>query len=159
MTASDPLDQARLSAWYSARALVAAEWIPAILVAMLDGTLTYSQLRKAVEASRVAEGWNPRHERMHQSTLTRSLKQLTDDGLIVREETPGAFPRSVRYTLTPAARELVEAIEPLGKWVDRHRDLVERARRRRWEPEHEDPDVDTNDRIGRHDTGLNIEHH
>jgi DNA-binding HxlR family transcriptional regulator len=142
MTAHDVPEQSILSDWYSARALVAAEWIPAILVALLDGPMTYSHLRATVEASRVAEGWNPRHERLHQSTLTRSLRQLTGDGLLVRDEVPGSFPRSVRYSLTAAARELLEAIGPLRVWAEQHRELVERARRRRWVPDGEVADDD-----------------
>lgn len=145
---SNQAEPSFLTRWYCARALIAAEWIPAILVALLNGTMTYSQLREAVEARQVAEGWNPRHERIHQSTLTRSLKQLAGDGLIVRDELPGAFPRSVRYTLTPAARELVEAMEPLTMWAGRHHTLVEQARRRRWQPEHQEPDCDLDGGLG-----------
>jgi len=135
----EPSQQRLLSDWYSARALVAAEWAPAILVSLLDGGMSYSRLRVVVQGSRVAEAWNPRHERMHRSTLTRSLKQLTGDGLLLREEIPGAFPRSVQYMLTPAGRDFLNALAPLVEWVADQRALVERARLRRWET---NPDTD-----------------
>lgn len=140
MTTPESADTGLLNDWYRARALVAAELVPAIVVALLDGPLNYSEVRQAVESCHVAEGWNPRHERLHESTLTRSLQQLTGDGLLLRQEIPGSFPRSVQYMLTPGARELVEAMRPVADWARQHDDLVEQARRRRWKVGRAEPD-------------------
>lgn len=122
-----------LRGWYSARAMLAAEWTPAILVTLLDGPRHYTELLSIVGTLRPSDGWNRRHETLHESTLTRTLKQLTDDDLIQRDELPGLFPQSVLYTLTSAARELVESVVPMAEWSERHLDLVEGARQRRHE--------------------------
>jgi len=117
--------------WYVVRALTSAEWTPAILAALEHGPLHYTELFHRASSLHVAEQWRPRHEHLYESTLTRTLKQLTDDNVITRHEEAGAFPPSVSYSLTDAARDLLSALEPLVRWVDDHTELIEQARLRR----------------------------
>jgi DNA-binding HxlR family transcriptional regulator len=131
MNGASTRDERFLQDWYSARALIAAEWAPAILVALLDGPWHYSEIVTILGESCPSEGWTLRHERLHESTLTRTLRQLTGDQLIGREEAVGMFPPSVRYSLTPAGRDLLQAAIPLALWARRHSDLVEYAQSRR----------------------------
>jgi DNA-binding HxlR family transcriptional regulator len=56
---------------------------------------------------------------------------MTADCLIVREQETGAFPPSVVYSLTPATREALDAMQPLADWVGQHADIVDQARHRR----------------------------
>ncbi|MDT0264419.1 winged helix-turn-helix transcriptional regulator [Jatrophihabitans lederbergiae] len=117
--------------WYDARALLAAEWAPAIVGALLDGPLPYKDILAAAGAARPGMRWGGRHRQLHDSILSRSLQAMTGDGLLERHETPGTFPPTVYYCLTDACRELAEAATPLAEWSARHRDVIERAQSRR----------------------------
>lgn len=113
--------------WYDARALLAAEWTPAIILALLEGPLQYKDILATAGATRPGLLWGGRHRQLHDSILSRSLQALTRDGLLERHETPGTFPPTVHYCLTDACRGLVEAVTPLAEWSGRHRDFIERA--------------------------------
>lgn len=117
--------------WYDARALLASEWAPAIVIALVDGPLQYKDILATAGAACPSQRWGSRHRRLYDSILTRNLQALTRDGLVERHETPGTFPPTVHYCLTDACRELVEAVTPLAEWAVRHRDLIERAQSRR----------------------------
>lgn len=117
--------------WYDARALLAAEWAPAIVIALLEGPLQYKDILATAGAGSPGWRWGSRHRRLYDSVLTRNLQALTRDGLVERHETPGAFPPTVQYCLTDACRELVEAVAPLAEWAVRHRNVIERAQSRR----------------------------
>lgn len=131
MTAPQPPTPELLAHWYSARALVALEWLPAILVALTDGPKHYTELLDQAGRFRPADGWSSRHSHLYESTLTRALRRLTADGLVTRDEQPGAFGATVRYSLTPAAAELLDAVRPLADWARRHDRLIAQARQRR----------------------------
>lgn len=120
-----------LRGWYDARALLAAEWAPAIVITLLDGPLQYKDILAAAAADSPGLRWGSRHRKLYDSILTRNLQALTRDGLVERHETPGTFPPTVHYCLTDACRELVEAVTPLAEWSARHRDLIERTQSRR----------------------------
>jgi len=113
--------------WYDARILLAAEWTPAIVVALLDGPLQYKDILATAGATCPGLRWGSRHRRLYDSILTRNLQVLTRDGLLERHETPGTFPPTVHYCLTDAGRELVEAATPLAEWASRHREVIEGA--------------------------------
>lgn len=67
-----------------------------------DNPLRYSELRDA------AGGDSGR-------TLTRQLRELADDGLVLREFNPEVPPR-VEYALTPIARRLEPTIAEHQAW-------------------------------------------
>ena len=117
--------------WYDARVLMAAEWAPAIVIALVDGPLQYKDILATAGAACPSPRWGSRHRRLYDSILTRSLQALTLDGLVERHETPGTFPPTVHYCLTDACRELVEAVTPLAEWSASHRDFIDRAQSRR----------------------------
>ena len=130
-SASDGDLRGVLGDWYAIRALVALEWLPAILVSLMNGPKHYSELLEDANALHLAAVWDNRHGQLHESTLTRALKHLTEDGLIERQENHEAFITRVRYTLTPSAERLLDAVVPLTNWARQHDKLIEEARRRR----------------------------
>jgi DNA-binding HxlR family transcriptional regulator len=119
--------------------LVALEWLPATLVVLAQGPKHYAELLDEVGALNPSDGWNRRHARLYESTLTRVLRRLTADGLVVRSEQPGVLGPTVRYSLTSAAAELLDAVRPLAEWAQQHHALVETARLRRWNADDSDP--------------------
>jgi DNA-binding HxlR family transcriptional regulator len=96
---------------------VADSWTLLVLDA-LDGkgTLRFSQVRAAVGG-------------VSQKMLTKTLRQLERDGLVIRTVHPEVPPR-VEYRLTALGRSLGEAVCGLWTWVETNVDRVESARRR-----------------------------
>ena len=62
-----------------------------------------------------------------QKMLTKTLRQLERDGLVVRRVHPEVPPR-VDYRLTPLGESLGEALCGIWLWVEAHHEEVERAR-------------------------------
>jgi DNA-binding HxlR family transcriptional regulator len=110
---------------------MALEWLPAILVALTEGPRHYSELLEEADYLHLGSDWSSRHGRLHASTLTRALKQLTEDGLIERHESREGFITAVQYRLAPAAEDLLNAVTSITEWAYQHTELIERARQRR----------------------------
>ena len=101
--------------------MLSDKWMPAILVALLNGSLRYTELysrlcsgASSIQASSSGAG-------IQQSMLTRSLKKATAQGLVIRRPEARVFPPVVRYELSLAARDMVAAMMPLVEWVRHHR--------------------------------------
>lgn len=83
-----------------------SKWGVLVLVALHDGTLRWSELRRTVEG-------------VSEKMLAQTLQTLEGDGLVHREAKP-VIPPHVEYRLTEQGRELVELIMPLMYWVAGH---------------------------------------
>lgn len=59
--------------------------------------------------------------------LTRTLRLLERDGLVLRSVTP-TTPPQVTYSLTPLGRSLAGALDPLTQWALDNRAAVQAAR-------------------------------
>ena len=57
--------------------------------------------------------------------LTQALKDLIDDGIIIKNELREQRPKIVEYTLSDAGRELIPVMQFLKAWGDRQ--LVKKA--------------------------------
>jgi DNA-binding HxlR family transcriptional regulator len=62
-----------------------------------------------------------------QKMLTKTVRQMERDGLVIRTVHPVIPPR-VEYQLTPLGRSLGEAFCGVWIWAERHGDEIERAR-------------------------------
>ncbi len=120
-----------LADWYSVRELTAGVWTPAVLFALRDGALHFTDILTTVRTYSFTGDWPVHHVTLHDSILARTLKRLTEDGLLDRDEADGAFPPSVQYGLTAAGREILAAAPILAAWATRHADLIVRAQRNR----------------------------
>ena len=96
--------------------LIGDKW-SLLIIAMLErGTRRFMELRRDI---------GPISQRM----LTRTLRQLEHDGLVIRSVYPTIPPR-VDYTLTPLGQTLLDATQPLVQWAIAHRGEVFTARKR-----------------------------
>jgi len=92
------------------------KWVPDVLERLTEGSLRYSELQQ--EITDVAS-----------SMLTRTLRRMERDGLVVRTVRP-AVPPEVEYRITPLGESLDEPLTALASWAERHLDDVAAARRR-----------------------------
>ncbi|MFE8116407.1 winged helix-turn-helix transcriptional regulator [Brenneria goodwinii] len=83
---------------------VTSRWGVLILVALLDGTLRFSQLRRKIGGV---------SERM----LAQTLQWLESDGFILRTSYP-VVPPHVEYSLTPLGKEVSERVRILTDWIE-----------------------------------------
>jgi len=107
------------------RHLLNGEWITHILVALRAGPLHYKDLHAAIQEMSTFDPWTGQERRIQGRALGRTLRRLETGGLVLRHE-ERVFPRSVVYSLTPAATDLLTRARPLIDWAEEHVDLIER---------------------------------
>lgn len=95
---------------------VGDKWSVLIVAILGDGTLRFSELRRAIEG-------------ISQRMLTLTLRGLERDGLVTRTIFPSIPPR-VDYELTPLGRTLLEPVQALSAWAQEHRVEMQAARER-----------------------------
>ncbi len=83
---------------------VTSRWGVLILVALLEGTHRFSELRRRIGGV---------SERM----LSQTLQWLEADGFVTRTAYPVVPPR-VEYSLTPLGREISEQVRQLTDWIE-----------------------------------------
>ena len=94
---------------------VADKWTLLVIEALDgQGEMRFSRLRERVGG-------------VSQKMLTKTLRQLERDGLVIRRVHPEVPPR-VDYKLTRLGVSLGEAVCGIWTWVEAHVDRVERAR-------------------------------
>jgi DNA-binding HxlR family transcriptional regulator len=95
---------------------VADKWTLLVLdVLDENGVVRFTELRRHVPG-------------ISQKMLTKTLRQMERDGLVTRRIHP-VVPPHVDYELTRLGKSLGEAVCSIWKWVDRHMNAVEKARR------------------------------
>ena len=95
---------------------VGDRWSMLVIIALADGTLRFSELRRGIEG-------------VTQKMLTQTLRALERDGLVEREVFP-TVPVTVQYTLTPLGHSLADAVGVIRAWAYDHMDDIDGARRR-----------------------------
>ncbi len=92
------------------------KWTMLVIRVLDDGTLRYSDLQRRIGG-------------VSQKMLTQTLRSLERDGLLERRVYPVVPPR-VEYSLTPLGRSLVEPLDAICRWAERHLAEMLRARAR-----------------------------
>lgn len=90
--------------------ILGGRWKPLILWALRDGTLRFGQIEK--ELSVITPN-------ITQRMLTKQLRELENDGLVVRKVYPEVPPR-VEYTLTERYMSLMPIVEQMYHWGNEH---------------------------------------
>jgi DNA-binding HxlR family transcriptional regulator len=85
---------------------VGEKWTALVIQVLADGTHRYSDLQRRVGG-------------VSQKMLTQTLRGLERDGLIARRVYPVVPPR-VEYSLTPLGRTLIEPLDAICRWAERH---------------------------------------
>lgn len=82
--------------------LIGGKWKALILWNLLEGTMRYSELRRAVSGATA-------------KMLTQQLRELERDGLVTRTVHPVVPPR-VEYALTPVGRSIRPILNAMYRW-------------------------------------------
>lgn len=82
---------------------VTSRWAVLILIALLDGPMRWSELRRCIGG-------------VTEKMLAQNLRTLEADGLVARVVLP-EVPLRVDYSLTETGRELADLVQPLVDWV------------------------------------------
>src|SRR5689334_25335395 len=85
---------------------VTSKWGVLILVALVDGTLRWSELRRRIQG-------------VSEKMLAQTLQTLEADGLVHREARP-VIPPHVDYSLSSLGSDLVKRLLPLLEWFGEH---------------------------------------
>ena len=80
-----------------------------------DDVMRFTEMRRRIQG-------------ISQKMLTKTLREMERNGLVVRRVHP-VIPPHVDYKLTPLGETLGEAMCSVWKWVDRHMNDVTKARR------------------------------
>lgn len=99
-----------------AMAVLGGKWVADVLAQLSDGPLRYSELHAEIEG-------------VASSVLTRTLKRMERDGLLIRAVRP-AVPPEVEYSVTPLGKSIEDIITGLAAWAELHIDEVAAARER-----------------------------
>ncbi|MER5201115.1 winged helix-turn-helix transcriptional regulator [Streptomyces sp. NPDC002755] len=95
---------------------VGDKWSMLIIAVLENGPLRYTDLQRQIPG-------------ISQRMLTRTLRQLLEDGLITRTAYAEVPPR-VEYALTPLGRGLHEIVMQLIGWAADHHDEIRASRAR-----------------------------
>lgn len=93
---------------------VSGKWSSLLLLALLDGPLRFSQLRRTVPD-------------ISQRMLTQTLKDLQRDGYITRTVYP-TQPPSVEYALTQMGHSFLDVFQKLVTWSVQTQNTIRAAR-------------------------------
>ena len=107
------------------RRLFGDKWSPVVLAVLEQGPMRRSVILSTVNAL-VADG-DDAPGMLHDSTLARTLRKLTEKQLIDRRQVDGAFPPRVFYALKSDAREYLDLERRLADWARRHGDGVDQT--------------------------------
>lgn len=96
---------------------VTSQWGVLILVALMEGTHRFSELRRKVGG-------------VSEKMLAHTLQQLEQDGFVSRVAHP-VVPPHVEYSLTPLGLGIGRQIEALTDWIEVNLPEILRAQRAR----------------------------
>jgi DNA-binding HxlR family transcriptional regulator len=95
---------------------VTSRWGILIVVALLDGTHRFSDLRRKIGG-------------VSEKMLAQTLQRLESDGFVTRKSYP-VVPPHVEYSLNPLGKDIGQRVEALADWIEKNLPQVLEARRR-----------------------------
>src|SRR6266850_2847928 len=85
---------------------IADKWTALIIQVLANGTRRYSALQREIGG-------------ISQKMLTQTLRSLERDGLVLRKAYP-VDPPKVEYSLTRLGRTLIDPLDALCRWSEKH---------------------------------------
>ena len=101
---------------------IADKWTALIIHVLSNGTKRHSELQREIAG-------------VSQKMLTQTLRSLENDGIVSRKVYP-VVPPKVEYSLTPLGRSLIEPLQAICRWAEKHLPELEAARARAQKTRH-----------------------
>jgi len=95
---------------------IADKWTALIIHVLAEGTKRHNEIRREIAG-------------VSQKMLTQTLRSLEDDGIVSRKVYPEVPPK-VEYSLTPLGRSLIEPLEAICQWAEKHLPELQAAKAR-----------------------------
>ncbi len=96
---------------------VTSRWGVLVLVALMEGTHRFSELRRKVGG-------------VSEKMLAQTLQYLEKDGFIDRVSHP-VVPPHVEYSLTPLGMEISQQVGSLADWIEHNMSRIAKAQQKR----------------------------
>lgn len=112
---------------YNVKRVFGDKWALPIIVALADGPLRRVDILSTINSHSVGAEWSDKSAILHDSILTRTLRKMTEEGLLIRTQKEDTFPPRVYYSLRPEVAEFLRVVEPVVAWARRNPELVARA--------------------------------
>jgi DNA-binding HxlR family transcriptional regulator len=96
---------------------VTSQWGVLVLVALMEGTHRFSELRRKVGG-------------VSEKMLAQTLQQLEQDGFVSRVSHP-VVPPHVEYSLTPLGEGIGKEVESLTDWIEINLPKIMKAQQKR----------------------------
>jgi Predicted transcriptional regulators len=93
---------------------IADKWTALVIHALAAGTKRHNELLREISG-------------VSQKMLTQTLRSLEADGIVARTVYP-VVPPKVEYSLTPLGRSLIEPLEAICRWAEKHVPEMQAAR-------------------------------
>lgn len=122
-------DDQFLRGLYNLKYLVGDKWAPAIIVALANGKMRRVEILSTVKSYSIGAEWSRSGKPavLHDNMLSRTLKKMTEEGLLVRTKRTDTFPTRVYYSLMPAVADYLKVLEPAVEWARQNPDLIAQA--------------------------------
>ncbi|KAA2253303.1 helix-turn-helix transcriptional regulator [Solihabitans fulvus] len=104
------------------------KWVPAILVVLSNGPMRRKDILSTINSYSIGKEWSDKRAVLHDSYLARTVKKLTEAGLVTRTRDTEAFPPRVYYSVKAEVVESLELTKPLLAWIEAHPELIAQAR-------------------------------
>jgi DNA-binding HxlR family transcriptional regulator len=112
---------------YDLKYLVGDKWTLAILVTLSGGPMRRVEILSTINSYSIGEEWSDKHAILHDSILARTLKKMTEEGVVTRTRRTETFPPQGFYSLTQDALEFLQLAEPAIAWADEYTELLAQA--------------------------------
>lgn len=115
--------------WFEIVQWQQGSWVPEIVLVLARGPTRFTDLCRAIRARNADRWWFLRRSQLSNSQLSRTLRAMERDELILRHEDRSRVPSTVIYELSPLLIDfLTGPIGPVVDWLRHHNEPIERVR-------------------------------
>lgn len=114
-------------------------WAYGVISLLAEGPKTPAQLHTELTAIHNRLRWLFGDRQLADDALYKPLKKMAQQGLLVHEEEPSAFPLVAYYGLSDLSKALLGALDQLAPWCEANYDYLERMTRIKYGVDLESP--------------------
>lgn len=105
-----------IARWFEIVQWLQGSWVPEIVTMLAEGPTRFQDLGRAIRAQNTDRWWFTRTSQLSNSQLSRTLRAMHRDELILRHEDRSRVPITVTYELSPLLLDFLTG--PIGPGAD-----------------------------------------